>query len=130
MVTRLLNTKCARHFSRNLYESASAPRYRSNTQKDFSDPVGHNFWSVLAVLLGANFVSLSESDETCNATLCGASADLPVYRASDVRSHTSKEKGIWVSYKDGVFDITNFVVNHPGGSDKIMLAAVKLHTPL
>ena len=58
-------------------------------------------------------------------TLCGASADLPVYRASDVRSHTSKEKGIWVSYKDGVFDITNFVVNHPGGSDKIMLAAGK-----
>ena len=44
-------------------------------------------------------------------------------RKSEVSEHTSREKGIWVVYKNGVYDITKFVANHPGGSDKIMLAA-------
>jgi sulfite oxidase len=49
----------------------------------------------------------------------------PVYRKSDVANHVTKDKGIWVTYKDGVFDITKFISNHPGGKDKIMLAAGK-----
>lgn len=32
-------------------------------------------------------------------------------------------QGIWVTYKDGVYDITQFVALHPGGAHKIMLAA-------
>lgn len=31
-------------------------------------------------------------------------------------------KKIWVTYKDGVYDLANFVKNHPGGSDKLMMA--------
>jgi len=34
-----------------------------------------------------------------------------------------------VIYKDGVYDITGFIVNHPGGADKIMLAAGKSIAP-
>ena len=30
---------------------------------------------------------------------------------------------MWVTYKEGVYDITDFVRSHPGGRDKIMLAA-------
>mmetsp|Transcript_27669 Transcript_27669/g.94435 ORF Transcript_27669/g.94435 Transcript_27669/m.94435 type:complete len:490 (-) Transcript_27669:114-1583(-) len=46
-----------------------------------------------------------------------------VYTRAEVSSHTSESTGVWVTYKDGVYDITDFVRNHPGGSDKIMLAA-------
>jgi len=46
-----------------------------------------------------------------------------VYKQSDVASHCTDETGIWVTYKDGVYDITDFVANHPGGKDKILLAA-------
>lgn len=31
--------------------------------------------------------------------------------------------GIWVTYKDGVYDVTKFVEQHPGGTARIMLAA-------
>lgn len=37
-------------------------------------------------------------------------------------SHRSLEDGVWVTYRGGVYDITEFVAVHPGG-DKILLAA-------
>jgi sulfite oxidase len=33
------------------------------------------------------------------------------------------ENRIWVAYKDGVYDITDFIKKHPGGSEKILLGA-------
>ncbi|CAH1399408.1 unnamed protein product [Nezara viridula] len=47
---------------------------------------------------------------------------LPTYNISEVSKHSSKEVGIWVIYKEGVYDISEFVDKHPGG-DKIMMAA-------
>lgn len=47
---------------------------------------------------------------------------LPTYTASEVASHDTCEKRIWVCYKSGVYDITDFISKHPGG-DKIMMAA-------
>lgn len=47
---------------------------------------------------------------------------LPVYTQEEVTSHRTLEDGIWVTYKGGVYDITEFVAMHPGG-DKILLAA-------
>jgi cytochrome b involved in lipid metabolism len=32
--------------------------------------------------------------------------------------HNSIDKGIWVTYRDGVYDITKFVQNHPGGLER------------
>lgn len=52
----------------------------------------------------------------------GFVAGLPVYSANDVANHKSLQSGIWVTYKNGVYDVTQFVNQHPGGS-KIMLAA-------
>lgn len=54
---------------------------------------------------------------------------LPTYTQADLLRHTTKETGIWVSYKDNVYDITDFVGNHPGGAGKIMLAAGKALDP-
>lgn len=48
--------------------------------------------------------------------------DLPTYRSSDVQKHSTIEKGVWITYRVGVYDITKFIPQHPG-SDKIMMGA-------
>lgn len=48
---------------------------------------------------------------------------LPQFTRAEVAQHKSKETGIWVIYKEGVYDITEFVDQHPGGLAKIMLGA-------
>ena len=73
---------------------------------------------------------------------------MQVYTSDDVANHQDEKTGIWIvnyyliycampliqifnldlcsfiqSYKNGVYDITEFVKRHPGGSSKIMLAA-------
>ena len=47
----------------------------------------------------------------------------PIYRKSDLQKHKTIETGVWVAFKDGVYDITDFVKKHPGGSEKLMLGA-------
>lgn len=47
---------------------------------------------------------------------------LPVFTQEEVTSHRSLEGGVWVTYRGGVYDITEFVAVHPGG-EKILLAA-------
>jgi len=46
-----------------------------------------------------------------------------IFTKEEVEEHRTKEKGIWVTYRGGVYDVTQFVEEHPGGSEKIMLAA-------
>ena len=48
---------------------------------------------------------------------------LPIYRRSEIAQHNCIKSGIWVTHRDMVYDITKFIANHPGGSEKIMLAA-------
>ena len=45
------------------------------------------------------------------------------YSKAEISTHTSVKTGVWVTYKDGVYDITEFLPQHPGGSDKLLLAA-------
>lgn len=40
-----------------------------------------------------------------------------------VAKHKTKKERIWVTYKSGVYDITDFVDGHPGGPKRIMMAA-------
>ncbi|XP_070573052.1 sulfite oxidase-like [Ptychodera flava] len=47
---------------------------------------------------------------------------LPVYSEDEVSDHNDKNKGLWCTYKDAVYDITEFVDHHPGG-DRILMAA-------
>ena len=53
----------------------------------------------------------------------GVTANLPFYTREEVAKHTSLSTGIWTTFGNGVYDITGFVENHPGGSDKVVLAA-------
>ena len=48
--------------------------------------------------------------------------DLPDYRLADISQHRAADSRVWVTFGDGVYDITEFMVGHPGG-DKIELAA-------
>lgn len=50
------------------------------------------------------------------------SINLPTYTLADIKKHKKKEDRIWVTYKNGVYDVTDYVSQHPGGS-KILLAA-------
>ncbi|XP_013385251.1 sulfite oxidase [Lingula anatina] len=49
-------------------------------------------------------------------------AGLPEYSLKDVEKHKGNGSRIWVTYKHGVYDITEFIDLHPGG-EKIKLAA-------
>jgi sulfite oxidase len=56
----------------------------------------------------------------------GEDSLLPVYTSEDVARHNSAEDGskrIWMSYGGYVYDVTDFIPNHPGGTEKILLAA-------
>ena len=44
------------------------------------------------------------------------------YTYEEISKHNSEGKRIWTTYKDKVYDITDFVDSHPGGKDKIILA--------
>lgn len=45
------------------------------------------------------------------------------YNKKEVSYHNSLEKGVWITYKGSVYDITNFIQHHPGGSHTIMMGA-------
>lgn len=47
---------------------------------------------------------------------------LPDYRIDEIVQHKTVSTGVWVTFGEGVYDITEFMVGHPGG-DKITLAA-------
>jgi len=53
----------------------------------------------------------------------------PVVTRDEVAKHNKAESGIWVIKGNKVYDITEFVQNHPGGASKIMLAAGKSVDP-
>ncbi|XP_067634597.1 sulfite oxidase, mitochondrial [Eurosta solidaginis] len=48
--------------------------------------------------------------------------DLPTYNMSEVQAHCSREKRVWITYGIGVYDVTEFIAEHPGG-ENIMLGA-------
>jgi len=47
----------------------------------------------------------------------------PVIRRFEIQKHRTVEDRVWVSHGDGVYDITDFLHAHPGGHEKIMMAA-------
>lgn len=51
---------------------------------------------------------------------------LPEYTLAEVKKRSGGEDGggrVWVTYGSGVYDITDFLSLHPGGAEKISLAA-------
>jgi cytochrome b involved in lipid metabolism len=49
---------------------------------------------------------------------------MPIYSLDELAENNGDSgKPIWMSYGGIIYDVTNFVKNHPGGSEKIMMAA-------
>ncbi len=68
--------------------------------------------------------ALSHTIHAATAATAGvASPDLPNYTLAEVAAHKTEDTQMWVIYKDGVYDITQFMHTHPGGTEKIVLAA-------
>eukprot|EP00602_Paraphysomonas_sp_CaronLab_P006325 CAMPEP_0185026066 /NCGR_PEP_ID=MMETSP1103-20130426/9776_1 /TAXON_ID=36769 /ORGANISM="Paraphysomonas bandaiensis, Strain Caron Lab Isolate" /LENGTH=516 /DNA_ID=CAMNT_0027559511 /DNA_START=230 /DNA_END=1780 /DNA_ORIENTATION=- len=65
----------------------------------------------------------ADSDTHTSASAPGCSSDMRIISRAEVTKHKTLETGIWTTFKDGVYDITDFVANHPGGSEKVQLAA-------
>ncbi|KAK1902234.1 Sulfite oxidase mitochondrial [Dissostichus eleginoides] len=96
------------------YQRAHGPRWR------------HGLAGLLAgtgavLAYGLHHHKAEQQDSSTVQTIEKTSA-FPIISQEEVATHRSLEHGVWVTYKGGVYDITEFVAMHPGG-DKILLAA-------
>ena len=73
--------------------------------------------------------SVSSNSERASCKSAGPSPygkrdGFPIISKAEVAKHKSKEAGgVWVTYAGGVYDITEFIDSHPGGSSRISMAA-------
>ncbi|GAB5368100.1 hypothetical protein AAMO2058_001289000 [Amorphochlora amoebiformis] len=74
----------------------------------------------MAFVAGAGIAAVGALGMTNGAQ---AEKKWPIMTRAEISKHKSKEAGVWVTYKEGVYDITEFVAQHPGGESRIMLAA-------
>nr|CAD7454698.1 unnamed protein product [Timema tahoe] len=74
------------------------------------------------ILIGSPGGEVTASSESSPESWGQVRPDLPCYTLADISSHSCKENRIWVTFAQGVYDITEFVEQHPGG-EKILMAA-------
>lgn len=72
---------------------------------------------------GSEKVAKKEKEPEVKQLAPGFKEGEKVIPFAEVQKHDSIDKGIWVTYRDGVYDITKFVQNHPGGLERILKAA-------
>lgn len=95
-----------------LHENPKSPLGEGKGSKKTSAEQHH--WTP-AEVAREDFDSVIESHE---------SEGLPVYTSDQVAENDGEEgRPIWMSYGGYVYDVTTFIQNHPGGSEKIMMAA-------
>lgn len=61
--------------------------------------------------------------ESCARGPQKSSAPAKKFTREEVAEHNARDKRVWVTYKDGVYDVTDFLDMHPGGAQRLMLAA-------
>lgn len=76
--------------------------------------------AVAGACFGALLWGLPESH--AEAMPDSSKTNFPIIHRKEIEKHKTESTGIWVTYKDGVYDVTDFVSAHPGGN-KILLAA-------
>jgi sulfite oxidase len=65
---------------------------------------------------------MCESSEASDVVAGERRPDLPDYRLTEICQHKTQDSRVWVTYGNGVYDITDFMVGHPGG-ERIALAS-------
>jgi len=82
--------------------------------------------AIAASVLGISYYTFKHKRNVyaAQSVKCGQSRkDLAYYTLEEVGKHDKKENRIWVTFGQGVYDITEFIDKHPGGSSKILMAA-------
>jgi sulfite oxidase len=59
----------------------------------------------------------------CDENAIKETDNLPIYTKNEVSKRNNINNRIWVTRGEYVYDITDWIPNHPGGQEKIMLAA-------
>lgn len=93
------------------------------TRSSYYSTIGALVGTLTGVGLILNKQKISQAKEVTKSIDKSSQEKDPVYSVEEVSQHNNHEKGIWVTYKGNVYDITDFVANHPGGPQKIILAA-------
>jgi sulfite oxidase len=74
-----------------------------------------------------NTPSVVDRDDMEDVTILGLNLDidaLPEYSSKDIAQFNGQnDKKVYMSYGGLVYDVTHFIANHPGGAEKIMMAA-------
>ena len=74
-----------------------------------------------------NTPSVVDRDDMEDVTVHGLNLDidaLPEYSSKDIAQFNGQiDKKVYMSYGGLVYDVTHFIANHPGGAEKIMIAA-------
>jgi monoamine oxidase len=99
-------------FSKGVVRAAGATSYGGNDNRAFNGKVGASF------LLGSLLIG-------CTSLCDSKNSEDKIYRRSEIQKHVTADTGIWVTRDEGVYDVTEFVANHPGGRERLMLAAGK-----
>lgn len=120
-------------FSSQINRISSAESCNANSRRKSSysgqHQNSHRRWGLAAFGVVGGFVGAYglyhhtfADDSQLRSAVQAKAKTVPIYTSSDVAKHRNHQDGIWVTYKDGVYDITDFVKQHPGGN-KIMLGA-------
>lgn len=115
-------SRISRSVATSAYSSTGKQKFPENTHWKSVGAAGLAASALVYSWLG----SQGDGGASCSAPVATAGAfkaELPSFSKDEVAKHNSKQTGIWVTYKDGVYDVSKWVDIHPGGSSRLMLAA-------
>lgn len=119
---------CATLSTQHRYNHQGAAFRRDNSNHIFAAATAIAA-SASGVLFGgsASLVSQCESSNSTNPIDEETEEEdtVPTFTMDEVSKHNGQgpDKRIWMTYGGCVYDVTDFIANHPGGSEKILLAA-------
>jgi len=100
------------------FASTSSRTYNSSISGDESN------LKALGALLLMGLMGATTTTTTLESSSPVDDEDLPMYTSKDVALRNGRNGyRIWMSYGGYVYDVTDFIPNHPGGSEKILLAS-------
>ncbi|XP_067320039.1 sulfite oxidase, mitochondrial [Anolis sagrei] len=106
-----------RFHSHNTWSKAGGPRRRRLMGAAVVAGAGLGIGTILA------FGDQRQQAAKAEAPESASEPQFPTFTRQEVSRHNNEASRVWVTYGSDVFDITDFIEQHPGGKSKILLAA-------